>query len=67
MKKGNLKMLMVGVMLGVMMMLGSCYHRHNAKPQHAALVEYSDKQRDSISFSTTCTRRHQHGKRWERN
>ncbi len=53
MKKGNLKMLMVGVMLGVMMMLGSCYHRHNAKPQHAALVEYSDKQRDSISFSTT--------------
>lgn len=53
MKRGKLKVLMVGVMLGMMLMLGSCYHRHNAKPQHAALVEYSDRQRDSISFSTT--------------
>lgn len=53
MEKGKLKMLMIGVMLGMMLMLGSCYHRHNAKPQHAALVEYSDRQRDSISFSTT--------------
>mgnify|MGYP004613719595 CR=1 FL=1 len=42
------------MLLGVMtMMLSGCYHRHNVKPQHAALVEYSDKQLDSISFSTT--------------
>lgn len=44
---------MAGVLLSMMLMLSSCYHRHSAKPQHAALVEYSDKQRDSISFSTT--------------
>lgn len=53
MKKRNFKLLMLGVMLGMVLMLSSCYHRHNAKPQHAALVEYSDKQLDSISFSTT--------------
>ena len=41
------------LVLGVCLMLGSCYHRHSAKPQHAALVEYSDKQLDSISFSST--------------
>lgn len=42
------------MLLGVMtMILSGCYHRHNVKPQHAALVEYSDKQLDSISFSTT--------------
>lgn len=35
-------------------MLSSCYHRHSAKrQQHAALVEYSDRQLDSISFSST--------------
>ena len=53
MKKRNFKLLMLGVMLSMVLMLSSCYHRHNAKPQHAALVEYSDKQLDSISFSTT--------------
>ena len=41
-------------MLGFCLMLSSCYHRHSAKrQQHAALVEYSDKQLDSISFSST--------------
>lgn len=44
----------VSVLLGVMvLMLSGCYHRHTAKSQHAALIEYSDKQLDSISFSTT--------------
>ena len=41
-------------MLCFCLMLSSCYHRHSAKrQQHAALVEYSDKQLDSISFSST--------------
>ena len=30
-----------------------CYHRHGIKTKSAALVQYSDKQLDSISFSTT--------------
>lgn len=53
MKKRYLRWVMAGVLLSMVLMLSSCYHRHSAKPQHAALVEYSDKQRDSISFSTT--------------
>ncbi len=44
-----------GVVLLLVMtfMLSSCYHRRANHLQHAALVEYSDKQLDSISFSTT--------------
>ncbi len=53
MEKRSRRWVMAGVLLGMVLMLCSCYHRHSAKPQHAALVEYSDKQRDSISFSTT--------------
>lgn len=45
--------MMIVMMLGVVLTLSSCYHRHNNRGQHAALVEYSDKQLDSISFSTT--------------
>lgn len=45
--------LMWVAMFSLMFLLNSCYHRHSAKTQHAALVEYSDKQLDSISFSTT--------------
>ena len=41
------------MLLGILLMLGSCYHRHNSHQQHAAMVEYSDRQLDSISFSTT--------------
>lgn len=41
------------LLLGMTLMLSSCYHRHNQHQQHAALVEYSDRQLDSISFSTT--------------
>lgn len=42
------------LLLGVMvMMLSGCYRRHAIKPQHAALVEYSNRQLDSISFSST--------------
>ena len=41
------------MLLGILLMLSSCYHRHNAHQQHAAMVEYSDRQLDSISFSTT--------------
>lgn len=41
------------MLLGILLMLSSCYHRHNSHQQHAAMVEYSDKQLDSISFSTT--------------
>ena len=40
-------------MLGICLMLNSCYHRHNSHQQHAAMLEYSDRQLDSISFSTT--------------
>lgn len=41
------------ILLGILLMLSSCYHRHNSHQQHAAMVEYSDRQLDSISFSTT--------------
>ena len=41
------------MLLGIPLMLSSCYHRHNSHQQHAAMVEYSDRQLDSISFSTT--------------
>ena len=41
------------MLLGILLMLCSCYHRHNSHQQHAAMVEYSDRQLDSISFSTT--------------
>ena len=41
------------MLLGILQMLSSCYHRHNSHQQHAAMVEYSDRQLDSISFSTT--------------
>lgn len=40
------------MLLGILLMLSSCYHRHNSHQQHAAM-EYSDRQLDSISFSTT--------------
>lgn len=49
---GGRKMV-VCVLLGILLMFSSCYHRHSSKTQHAALVEYSDKQLDSISFSST--------------
>ena len=41
------------LLLGILLMLSSCYHRHNSHQQHAAMVEYSDRQLDFISFSTT--------------
>ena len=41
------------MLLGILLMLSSCYHRHNSHQQHAAMVVYSDRQLDSISFSTT--------------
>lgn len=41
------------LLLGILLMLSSCYHRHNSHQQNAAMVEYSDRQLDSISFSTT--------------
>ena len=41
------------LLLGILLMLSSCYHRHNSHQQHAEMVEYSDRQLDSISFSTT--------------
>lgn len=41
------------MLLGILLMLSSCYHRHNSHQQHAVMVEYSDRQLDSISFSTT--------------
>lgn len=53
-KNGILQKMRLFLLLGIVtLMLSSCYHRHNARPQHAALVEYSNKQLDSISFSTT--------------
>lgn len=49
----RMKHLYILLLLGITMMLSSCYHRHNSHQQHAALIEYSNKQLDSISFSTT--------------
>lgn len=49
----RMKHLYILLLLGVTMMLSSCYHRYNSHQQHAALIEYSNKQLDSISFSTT--------------
>lgn len=40
-------------MMALLLLLGGCYHRHGSRQQHAALVEYSDRQLDSISFSST--------------
>ena len=40
-------------MLGILLMFSSCYHRRAHHQMHAAMVEYSNKQLDSISFSTT--------------
>lgn len=53
MKKGCQCVLKGMLMVFVLFFVTSCYHRHIAKGQHAALVEYSDRQRDSISFSST--------------
>ena len=35
---------MMVCMLGICLMLNSCYHRHNSHQQHAAKLEYSDRQ-----------------------
>ena len=40
-------------LLSMLLLLSGCYHRHSTKVQHAALIEYSDRQLDSISFSST--------------
>ena len=45
--------MVVAALLGMVFMLSSCYHRHGQRQQPAAFVEYSDRQLDSISFSTT--------------
>ena len=45
--------MVVAVLLGMVFMLSSCYHRHGQRQQPAAFVECSDRQLDSISFSTT--------------
>lgn len=49
----RMKHIYILLLLGITMMLSSCYHRYNSHQQHAALIEYSNKQLDSISFSTT--------------
>lgn len=42
------------VLMGILLFSTTgCYHRHGIKTKSAALVQYSDKQLDSISFSTT--------------
>ena len=51
-QKGKYRWIIL-MLLGVVLTLSSCYHRHSSRGQHAALVEYSNKQLDSISFSTT--------------
>ena len=53
MRKGCQYVLMGMLMVFVLFFVTSCYHRHITKGQYAALVEYSDRQRDSISFSST--------------
>lgn len=53
MRKGCQYVLTGMLMVFVLFFVTSCYHRHITKGQHAALVEYSDRQRDSIFFSST--------------
>ncbi len=53
MKKRGRSNILVALLLVMAFMFSSCYHRRANHLQHAALVEYSDKQLDSISFSTT--------------
>lgn len=53
MRKGCQYVLTGMLMVFVLFFVTSCYHRHSTKGQYAALVEYSDRQRDSISFSST--------------
>lgn len=50
---GLRKLMMTVLTLSLAVLLSGCYHRHSTKNQHAALVEYSDRQLDSISFSST--------------
>lgn len=45
--------LVIVMLMGILFSMTGCYHRHGIKTKSAALVEYSDKQLDSISFSTT--------------
>ena len=41
------------VLLSIVFLFSGCFRRHSAKPQRAVLVEYNDRQLDSISFSVT--------------
>lgn len=41
------------MMVTMLLLLSGCYHRHGTHQQHAALAEYSNRQLDSISFSST--------------
>lgn len=52
-RKSNLLKIKVLVLLSLVLLLGSCFRRHSARTQKTTLVEYSDKQLDSISFSST--------------
>lgn len=47
------QLLAVVVSVLTSLLLSGCYHRHATRPQHEALVEYSNRQLDSISFSST--------------
>lgn len=40
-------------LLGVLLMLGGCYHRRGGHSALAAVAQYSDRQIDSITFSAT--------------
>ena len=53
MRKVNRNTWIICCLLGMLLLLSGCYHRHGGKAQHAALIEYSDRQLDSISFSST--------------
>ena len=44
---------MVAWVLVMALLLSSCYHRHGSKAHRIPLMEYSDKQIDSISFAVT--------------
>lgn len=50
--KDHGRVIMRLIALTLLFLLTGCYHSHR-QTTHAALVEYNDKQRDSISFSTT--------------
>ena len=53
MKGKNSHIGLIVMLLGMLFMLSSCYHRHSFRQQPTSLTEYTSKQLDSIAFFST--------------